>query len=534
MKKVWHMLLLTLVLTVSLVSLSSCQQNTEQVVSEQTGQTNEQKENEIEQNKVEKDIKQEHTQEENGKEENSEQQNLNGENTEQENTDLSKVENTQENKEDEEKLEAPNSYVVTNEAAIMGMAADILENMTLKEKIGQLFMVNLELLDNSEGDYYDHKKLTKEMKKALKKYHVGGVIFFARNISTTKQTTTLIEKLQANSKVPLFISVDEEGGEVARIANNDNMRTTKFPTMEEVGEMADKDYAYNMGETIGKEIKQLGFNLNFAPVADVKTNELNTEIGNRSFGDDERLVSEMVVEVVKGLQDQGVSATLKHFPGHGDASDDSHEGAVNVENDINRLRKIELVPFKAGIKAGADLIMVSHISISRVTGTTEPASLSSLVMKDMLRTEMGFDGVIITDAMNMKAITDYCDVKEAAVTCILSGADICLMPQDLGVAYKAVLEAVENGVITEKRIDESVTRILELKIKRGIILSDTDLIPEKEIVTKEDEIPEEENSLESKGSEQEKDLKEENSKEEAVSEKEKVLEEEIISEKKDD
>ncbi len=521
MKKAWHMLLLTLVLTVSSVSLSSCQQNTEQVVSGEIGERNEQKENEIEQNKTEEDIKQEHIQQENGKEENSEQQNSSGESTEQENTNLSEVENKEEN----EEVEEPNSYIVTNEAAIMGMASDILENMTLKEKVGQLFMVNLELLDNSEGDYYDHKKLTKEMKKALKKYHVGGVIFFARNISTTKQTTTLIEKLQANSKVPLFISVDEEGGEVARIANNDNMRTTKFPTMEEVGKMANKEYAYNMGETIGKEIKELGFNLNFAPVADVKTNELNTEIGNRSFGDDERLVSEMVVEVVKGLQDQGVSATLKHFPGHGDASDDSHEGAVNVENDINRLRKIELVPFKAGIKAGADLIMVSHISISRVTGTTEPASLSSLVMKDMLRTEMGFDGIIITDAMNMKAITNYCDVGEAAVTCILSGADICLMPEDLGVAYKAVLEAVENGVITEKRIDESVTRILELKIKRGIILSDTDLISEKKDVIEDESIEEKEEleikeeSSKEKNLEQEDNGTEENRKKETTSEK---------------
>lgn len=371
-------------------------------------------------------------------------------------------------------------YVVTDEAAIMGMARDILKNMTIEEKVGQLFMVNLEQLDNSEGNYYEHTVITKKMKKFLKKYPVGGVILFSRNIATTDQTKELIEKLQANSKVPLFMAVDEEGGDVARIANNDNMRTTKFPTMEEVGAMEDKEYAYNMGATIGKEIKELGFNLDFAPVADVKTNELNTEIGSRSFGNDPDLVADMVVEVVKGLQDQGVSSTLKHFPGHGDASKDSHEGAVDVENDINRLRQVELVPFKAGIKAGADLIMVSHISVSRLTGTTEPASLSLLVMKDMLRTEMGFDGIIITDAMDMKAITDYCDAKEAAVTCILSGADICLMPEDLPAAYKAVLKAVKDGVISEKRLNESVTRILELKIKRGVIMSDTDLLVKAE------------------------------------------------------
>ncbi len=442
MKKISYILILVLVLTTGLVALTGCQNDSKQTTSGQTGDENPPVE------------------EESKNDENSE--------TTKDEGDTSQTE--------EPIVEEPESYIVTEEAAIMGMASDILKNMTLEEKIGQLFMVNLELLDNSEGNYYEHTKITKEMKKNLEKYHVGGVILFSRNISTTEQTTKLITKLQANSKVPLFISVDEEGGEVARIANNDNMRTTKFPTMEEVGAMADKEYAYNMGATIGKEIKELGFNLDFAPVADVKTNELNTEIGNRSFGDDPKLVSDMVVQVVKGLQDQGISATLKHFPGHGDASEDSHEGAVDVENDINRLRQVELVPFKAGIKAGVDMIMVSHISVSKVTGTIEPASLSSLVMKDMLRTEMGFDGIIITDAMDMKAITDYCDAGEAAVTCILSGADICLMPEDLETAYNAVLEAVENGTITEKRLNESVTRILELKIKRGIILSDTDLV----------------------------------------------------------
>lgn len=380
-------------------------------------------------------------------------------------------------------VEEPESYVVTEEVVIMGMAKDILKNMTLKEKVGQLFVVNLEQLDNSEGNYYEHTAVTGKMKKTLEKYPVGGVVLFSRNIATTEQTKELIEKLQKDSKVPLFVAVDEEGGEVARIANNDNMRTTKFPTMEEVGIMANKEYAYNMGATIGKEIKELGFNLNFAPVADVKTNELNTEIGNRSFGAEPKLVADMVVEVVKGLQDQGVSSTLKHFPGHGDASKDSHEGAVDVENDINRLRQVELVPFKAGIKAGADLVMVSHISVSKLTGTTEPASLSSLVMKDMLRTEMRFDGVIITDAMDMKAITDYCDAGEAAVNCILAGADICLMPEELPMAYKAVMEAVKNGTISEKRLNESIVRILELKIKRGMILSDTDLLSNEDADT---------------------------------------------------
>lgn len=370
----------------------------------------------------------------------------------------------------------------TNDTAVItGLAGDILKNMTLEEKVGQLFIVNLELLDDSKGNYYEFRHLTKKMAENIKKYNVGGVCFFSRNIETREQTAKLIEKLQIKSKFPMFISVDEEGGQVARIAGNDNMKTTKFPTMEEVGKMDDKEYAYQMGETIGQEIRELGFNVDFAPVADVKTNELNTEIGDRSFGKDPKLVAKMVKQVVKGLQDQGISATLKHFPGHGDAADDSHAGAVNVENDIERLRSVEFVPFKAGIKEGADFVMISHISISRVTEDTVPASLSPLVLNEMLRMEMGFKGIAITDALNMKSITDQYNAKEASKMSFAAGSDVLLMPEKLPQAYYSILKAIKNGEITEERLDESVRRILEVKVKRGIIPVNTDLAGEKDI-----------------------------------------------------
>lgn len=368
---------------------------------------------------------------------------------------------------------------ITDRAIISGMADDILENMTLEEKVGQLFIVNLELIDDSQGNYYEFRKITKSMKEQLKKYKIGGVCLFARNIETREQTTDLINDLQKVSKFPLFVTVDEEGGEVARIAGNDNMQTTKFPTMEEVGSYDDKEYAFNVGDTIGKEIRELGFNVDFAPVADVRTNELNMEIGSRSFGNNPKVVASMVKEVVEGLQGQGISATLKHFPGHGDAKDDSHEGAVNVENDIERLRDVEFVPFKAGIKAGADFIMVSHISISRVTESTIPASLSSLVMKEMLRTELGFNGIIISDAFNMKAITDNYTAKQASKKAFEAGADMLLMPESFVEAYHSILNAVNKDTISEERLDESVKRILEVKIKRGLIKEDTNLIPEE-------------------------------------------------------
>lgn len=362
------------------------------------------------------------------------------------------------------------------DVVIDGMAKDIVGGMTLREKIGQLFIVNLELLDTSKGSYYEHQKFTEEMADTLNLYKPGGVIFFARNMTDREQTKKLIADLQENTGIPLFISVDEEGGSVARIANNTNMRTTKFPTMDVIGEIKDEEYVYNMGVTIGSEIKELGFNLNFAPVADVKTNSFNTEIGNRSFGDDPKRVAALVEQVVKGMQEQNISATLKHFPGHGDASGDSHQGPVNVENDLNRLRSVEFLPFNAGIKAGADCVMVTHLSISRVTGTVEPASMSSLIIEQILRQEMGFDGIAITDAMDMGAITEVYEPGEAAVRAIKAGMDVVLMPVDLDEAYNAVLEAVNEGKISEERINESVTRVIRAKVKRGLIPMDTDLI----------------------------------------------------------
>ena len=376
-------------------------------------------------------------------------------------------------------LETPETetpLIITDQGVMEGMSKDILNNMTLEEKIGQLFIVNFENLDKSKGSYYEFRKITNKMEKNMQKYHIGGVIFFSRNIENIEQTKTFIEELQENSRIPLFISVDEEGGEVARIANNSNMNTTKFPTMEEIGASEETEYAYEMGVTIGKEIKELGFNLNFAPVADVKTNEKNTEIGSRSFGSDEKVVSKMVANVVKGLQEQGVSSAVKHFPGQGSTDGDTHQDVVNLESNLMKLRAVDFLPFQAGIKAGADFVMVSHVSVSRVSGTTEPASLCSVVMKQMLREELEFNGIIITDAMDMKAITKKYAAKEAAVKAITEGADMVLMPEDIEQAYNGIMEAVKSGNISEKEIDKSVKKIIKTKIRRGIITGDTSLI----------------------------------------------------------
>lgn len=351
---------------------------------------------------------------------------------------------------------------------------EYLDLMTDEEKVGQLFTVNLEQLDATKGEYFEHKKITKTMKENLQKYPVGGVILFSRNIWNRKQTKKLIRKLQKNAALPMFISVDEEGGDVARIGNNPKMKTDTFPTMEEIGKTQDADYVYYMASTIARQIRELGFNVDFAPVADVKTSEMNSEIGNRSFGDDPKKVAEFVSAYVKGLESENICSTLKHFPGQGSSSGDTHQGSVDIDSSISKLRKIDFVPFVSGIEAGTDFVMVSHISVSRVTETSEPASVSKLIMTTILREELDYSGLIVTDAFDMACITDKYSPAEAAVKSFHAGADIILMPEDLPEAYDAILSNVKSGKITEKRLNDTVQRILKLKFQKGIMtLEDT-------------------------------------------------------------
>lgn len=349
------------------------------------------------------------------------------------------------------------------------LASVYLENMTLEEKVGQIFMVNLEQLDESKGKYYEFRKYTKNMRQAVEKYHVGGVILFSRNIAKRKQTLKLTEKLLNADRTPLFIAVDEEGGGVARIASNPKMKTTAFPPAEEIGKTQDDEYTYEMGKTIGSDIRKLGFNVDFAPVADVKTDELNSEIGNRSFGSDPQKVSEYVSAFIQGLDVSGISGTIKHFPGQGSSGGDTHKGSVDIDSSIASLRKNDFVPFQAGIEAGADFVMISHISVSKVTETSTPASMSDLMMETILREELGFQRVIVTDSFAMRSITDYYSPAEAAYNAFQAGADIILMPENLEEAYREIYDKVLDGTIEEARLDASVLRILAVKIERGIL-----------------------------------------------------------------
>ncbi|MCD8383984.1 MAG: glycoside hydrolase family 3 protein [Clostridiales bacterium] len=341
----------------------------------------------------------------------------------------------------------------------------LLEGMTLHEKVCQLFIVTPEELTGISGTATVGGASTKS---ALQDYPVGGLVYFAGNILTPDQCTSMIENTQSYSQLGLFIAVDEEGGTVARIGRNSAMGTTSFPNMATVGAQG-TDAAYNVGLTIGSEITQFGFNLDFAPVADVNTNPDNPVIGSRAFSSDAEKAAELVASAVQGFRDGGILCCLKHFPGHGDTATDSHYGLAETTKTLDELRETEFLPFQAGIDAGAELVMVGHISTPNITGDSVPASLSSYMVTDILRGELGFDGLVVTDSLSMEAVTDQYGSGEAAVLAVQAGVDLLLMPEDLSAAVSALESAVDNGTLTESRIDESVLRILSVKLEYGII-----------------------------------------------------------------
>lgn len=341
----------------------------------------------------------------------------------------------------------------------------IMKDMSISDMIYQMMFVTPEAITNV-GTVVRAGETTK---KALEKYPVGGIVYFAQNFESREQTTEMISKTQEFSKIPLFISVDEEGGRVARLGNNPAMGTTKQPPMKTVGESKDPQKAYDVGKTMGTELSELGFNVDFAPDADVIINSNNQEIGDRSFGTDPELVSKMVENVVKGLQDNGVSATLKHFPGHGSTYVDSHTGYSESNRTIDELRTTEFLPFKSGIDAGADFIMISHMTLINATEEKVPSSISKEVITDMLLNELGYRGIVITDSFSMGAITKEYTTADAAVRAVNAGVDMILMSSDLTGTHGAILKAVEAGEISKERIETSVRKILLLKAKKKMI-----------------------------------------------------------------
>lgn len=330
--------------------------------------------------------------------------------------------------------------------------AQFVEDMTLQEKIGQLLMAGFEGTQVSEREV-----------SLIEDYHIGGFIFFGRNITNEEETRNLIHELKtikSDSPVQLFIGVDEEGGPVSRLSGI----YRNLPPQSSLGESGDPEISYEYGSIQGEKLRRLGFNVNFSPVLDVDSNPNNPVIGNRAISNDPSLVAQLGIQVWKGIGDQGVVPVGKHFPGHGDTDVDSHTLLPVIEKSREELDETELVPFQASVDQGIPALMVGHLLIPALD--QEPASLSEGIMEDLLRDEMGFRGVLFSDDLTMGAITDRMSVSEAAVDFIGAGGDVALIchgETEVMEAFKAIEAAVRDGIISEEYIDQKLVRIIRLK-----------------------------------------------------------------------
>lgn len=350
---------------------------------------------------------------------------------------------------------------LTSDDYLNQIADSCIAEMSLENKVAGLFMVTPEALTGVDtviqaGD---------TTKQKLSEYPVGGLVYFSKNIKSADRLKEMLDTTRNTMIYPVFLAVDEEGGSVSRVAGAG--LADDVGDMSEIGSTCDPEKAKEAGTTIGTYLSQFGFNVDFAPVADVVSAE-NAVIGNRSFGSDPNVVGTMVAAEVQGLQESGVSACLKHFPGIGDTTTDTHDEKAVSEKTLEDMQQTDLPAFQSGIDAGADFVMVSHMSLPNVVGDDTPCSLSGAVINDLLRNQLGYDGIVITDALDMSAITDSYSSAEAAVKAIEAGADMLLMPENFEEAYQGVLDAVQNGTISEDRINESLKRIYRVKYRDRI------------------------------------------------------------------
>ena len=349
----------------------------------------------------------------------------------------------------------------------------LLAGMTLEQKVCQLFFVRPEALDpgRSAADGADApgvQRVTEEIRSMLARFPVGGVVIFGRNISSPEQLTDFLAALQSASQTPLFLAVDEEGGSVSRLAGEARFRLPRYESAAAVGAGGDPAAAEEMGRTIGAYLKRYGFSMDFAPVADVMTNPDNPVIGDRAFSGDPDVVSAMAAAMAGGLLESGIIPVYKHFPGHGDTREDSHLALAVTRKSYEELVACEWLPYLRGDLTRCG-VMVGHIAVPAVTGDMLPASMSEILVNGVLRSELGFDGLVITDSLAMGAVAAAYTPGEAAVNALLAGCDVLLIPEDLPAACAAVLRAVRDGELTEERIDLSVSRILRYKALAGLL-----------------------------------------------------------------
>ena len=375
---------------------------------------------------------------------------------------LSGCTNATENATEQSSAQMEQEPVKTPEQIKAETINQILADMTIEEKVGQLLMMDF----RKNADDTDMTVLSEDAAQQIADYHLGGVILFAENLDTMEQSQMLVNQMQEAADIELWIGIDEEGGMVSRLDKSQIPHISIPNAAQMQGDIAQAKQA---GADIGTVLSKIGVNVDFAPVADVYTNPENTVIGERAYGTDANTVADMATAFMQGLEAQGVKAVAKHFPGHGDTATDSHDGMAISNHDLTRLQDVEFVPFSRLVQEGIDFVMVGHITMPQVTEDGLPASLSPQAIA-LLRENIGFDGIVITDAMNMGAIVSYYPDGQAAVQAIQAGVDIVLMPADLEAAYLALLDAVGTGEISQTRLDESVRRILGVKYDCGMLL----------------------------------------------------------------
>ena len=360
----------------------------------------------------------------------------------------------------EESLETPEPtptvVELTPEQKLDEIINASIEVMPLEDKVAGLFVVTPESITGVSTAI----QAGEGTKTALEKYAVGGIVYSGKNMQSEEQLKEMIENTQLYTKYPLFIAVDEEGGDVSRVATAG--LAAKTDDAKTIGATGDVNNAYQAGVNIGTYLANLGFNLDFAPVADLANVE-NSVIAERAYGSDAATVSGFVTSMMQGLKEQKVAACMKHFPGIGSSTDDTHDGLASTDRSKEDFQANEFVVFQAGIDAGADMIMVSHMAAPSLAGDNTPSSLSEEIVTNILRNELNFKGVIISDALNMAAISEYYSSEQAAVMALRAGCDMVLMPENFEEAYNGVLEAVQEGTISEERINDSLRRIYRIK-----------------------------------------------------------------------
>lgn len=354
----------------------------------------------------------------------------------------------------------------------------MINQLTLEQKVGALFSMS-----------FWGSEITPEIKQHFIEHHIANYVLFAENLKDYRSIAALTNELQQIAReaagIPAFISADQEGGMVARLFSG----ATHFPSNMAITAAGMNDQTETIGRMVGEELRALGINLNHAPCMDVNNNPLNPVIGIRSYSDDPNVVAESGSGYIRGLQSSGCIAQAKHFPGHGNTHVDSHLGLPTVESTLDELEQMELIPFRRAIEAGVDSIMTAHILYPKLEPDNVPATMSKRILSGLLREELGFEGLIMTDSMSMDAIQKFYGIENGCIAAIAAGADIICIRADYDVqqrAYKAVLAAAQDGRIPLSRIDDAILRQLALKEKYAICFNDvtsgtlTECYPEHE------------------------------------------------------